>query len=254
MELLATNQPWNLIFFMVIPVVLAETIAVTELYLLFTRNMQGTARRINKWAGILVGIYFIGIFIYLFKNAVVPLTAAGDWRGFADVIAVGSYLLGVIPLAGIALLELGFIHKDKDEMSKLKIHAIFVGMFLVVAHVAMIFGMLSPEVTGYVPKNIPQQTPQSHVMSDGSMMKGEMNMSVMMATMNTSLQGKRGSAFDKAFIDEMIVHHQGAIDMANLALENSKRKEIKDLASAIISAQTEEIRQMTQWKNIWFNR
>jgi hypothetical protein len=31
MELLAVNQPWNLILFMAIPVTLAETIAITEL-------------------------------------------------------------------------------------------------------------------------------------------------------------------------------------------------------------------------------
>ncbi len=150
MELLATHQPWNLLFFMVIPVVLAEIIAVTELYLLFTRNMNGTVRKINRYAGIVVGIYFIGVFFYLVKNAVVPITMHSEWRGFADIIAVFSYLLGVFPLAGIALLELGLIAKGKDEMQKLKLHAIFVGVFLVVAHIAMIFGMLNPEVVGYV--------------------------------------------------------------------------------------------------------
>ena len=40
MELLAVNQPWNLIIFMAIPVVLAETLAITELYLLFTRKFR----------------------------------------------------------------------------------------------------------------------------------------------------------------------------------------------------------------------
>ncbi len=34
----------------------------------------------------------------------------------------------------------------KGDVSKLKLHAIFVGLFLVVAHVAMIFGMLNPEI------------------------------------------------------------------------------------------------------------
>ncbi len=149
MELLATNQPWNLLFFMVIPVVLAETIAVTELYLLFTRNMNSLARRINRYASIVVGIYFVGVFIYLFKHAVIPLTMNGGWRGGADIIAVGSYLLGVIPLGGMALLELGVIGKGKDEQQKLKLHAIFVGLFLIIAHIAMIFGMVNPEVFGY---------------------------------------------------------------------------------------------------------
>lgn len=154
MELLASNQPWNLLFFMVIPVVLAETIAVTELYVLFTRNMHGTARKINRAAGIIVGVYFVGVFIYLMKNAFIPITMGGDWRGFADIIAVSSYLLGVIPLAGMALLELGFIGKNRDEMGKLKLHVIFVGLFLIIAHIAMIFGMVNPEVFGYM-SNMP---------------------------------------------------------------------------------------------------
>ncbi len=147
MELLATNQPWNLLIFMAVPVILAETIAITELAILFTRKMDGGLRKLNKVAGIIAGFYFTGVFVYLFTNAVVPLTVSGGWRGPFDVIAVGSYLLGVIPLLGMALLELGIISKKSSEVDKLKLHAIFVGIFLVVAHVAMITGMLNPNLT-----------------------------------------------------------------------------------------------------------
>ncbi|WP_010243090.1 DUF6803 family protein [Acetivibrio cellulolyticus] len=146
MELLATNQPWNLIIFMAIPVILAETIAVSELAILFSRNLNSGLRKLNKVAGITVGIYFTGIFLYLLFNAVIPLTSSGGWRGPADVIAVGFYLLGIIPLLGITLLELGFIAKKRDEVEKLKLHATFVGIFLVVSHIAMIFGMLNPSL------------------------------------------------------------------------------------------------------------
>jgi hypothetical protein len=38
MGLLAANQPWNLLLFMAVPVALAETVAVTELALLFGRS------------------------------------------------------------------------------------------------------------------------------------------------------------------------------------------------------------------------
>lgn len=149
MELLASNQPWNLILFMAIPVILAETIAVTELYLLFTRIETGIARTLNKYAGMFVGVYFLGVFAYLMQTAVFPLSMNGGWRGIADIIAVSSYLLGVIPLFGISLLEFGVIGKERDFTGRLKLHAIFVALFLVVAHVAMIFGMLNPEVLGY---------------------------------------------------------------------------------------------------------
>ncbi len=144
MELLASNQPWNLILFMAIPVILAEFIAVTELYVLFTRDYNGLWRRLNRWAGIAVGVYFLGVFLYLLVNAVLPITAAGAWRGIADVIAVGFYLLGIVPLGGIALLELGVLGRGLDDQSHLKLHASFVGLFLIVAHIAMIFGMLNP--------------------------------------------------------------------------------------------------------------
>jgi hypothetical protein len=146
MELLSSNQPWNLLIFMAVPVICAETLAITELIILFTRNMNGKARLLNKLTGIFAGIYFLGIFIYLFINAVVPLTSSGEWRGPADVIAVGFYLAGLVPLLSITLLELGFISRRRDEQNKLKLHAIFVGIFLVVAHIAMIFGMLNPDL------------------------------------------------------------------------------------------------------------
>ena len=149
MELLATAQPWHLILFMAIPVILAETIAVTELAILFTRNFHGLARKLNRFAGIFVGLFFVGVFIYLLLNAVIPLTVTGGWRGAADVIAVLSYLAGVVPLGGIALLELGLIKRGASDESKLRLHAIFVAIFLVVAHVAMIFGMLDPQILGW---------------------------------------------------------------------------------------------------------
>lgn len=146
MELLASNQPWNLILFMAIPVILAETIAVSELAILFTRNLTGGLRKLNKAASIIVGLYFTGVFVYLFINAVIPLTMKGEWRGFADVVAVGFYLLGIIPLLGMALLDMGIICRKRNELGKLKLHATFVGIFLVIAHIAMIFGMIDPSL------------------------------------------------------------------------------------------------------------
>jgi uncharacterized protein (DUF305 family) len=58
--------------------------------------------------------------------------------------------------------------------------------------------------------------------------------------------------FDEAFIDAMMPHHQSAIEMAQVALENSDNPKIKDLAQNIISAQQREIEQMTQWREQWY--
>jgi len=57
---------------------------------------------------------------------------------------------------------------------------------------------------------------------------------------------------DKHFIEQMIPHHEGAIAMANLALQKAKRPEIKTLATAIIADQTTEIQSMNGWYKDWF--
>ena len=149
MELLATNQPWNLIIFMAIPVILAETVAITELYILYTRQLHGGVRNLNRFAGVAVGVYFVGIIVYLFTHAVVPITQAGEWRTMIDVIAVSTYLIGGIPMILIALQDLGLIHKGMSEEKKLGYHAIYVAIFLVFAHVAMVAGMTDPSLLGY---------------------------------------------------------------------------------------------------------
>jgi hypothetical protein len=148
MELLATNQPWNLILFMGVPVVLAETVAITELYILFTRRRDNGVATVNRAASIAGGFYFAGVFLYLLMAAVVPLTASGTWRGPADVIAVSAYLSGIVPLLGLALIDVGAIGRRWGEEAKLRRHAALVAVFLVVAHVAMIFGMLDPTLLG----------------------------------------------------------------------------------------------------------
>jgi hypothetical protein len=146
MELLASNQPWSLILYMAIPVVLAEFIAVSELFILLRRSVEGGLVRANRIAGVIVGFYFVGIFVYLLTNAVIPLTAGGGWRGPANVIAVGFYLLGVVPLFGMALMGLGVLGRRASAERQLRLHASLVAVFLVVAHIAMIFGMLGPRV------------------------------------------------------------------------------------------------------------
>ena len=71
---------------------------------------------------------FLGSLFTFSLTVVVPLTGSGGWRGIGDVIAVGFYLLGVIPLGGIALLELGVIGKSKTDQGKMALHASFVGI------------------------------------------------------------------------------------------------------------------------------
>lgn len=58
--------------------------------------------------------------------------------------------------------------------------------------------------------------------------------------------------YDRRFIDMMVPHHQVAVMMANLALERSKRPEIRDFAQAIIRDQSQEIAEMRRDRKAWY--
>jgi uncharacterized protein (DUF305 family) len=83
--------------------------------------------------------------------------------------------------------------------------------------------------------------PASHAESD--------NMS--MTQMADSLRPLKGADFDKAFIEHMIDHHEGAIAMAKLAETNAQHHELKQLGKDIISAQSKEIDMMRSWQHDW---
>ncbi len=80
-----------------------------------------------------------------------------------------------------------------------------------------------------------------------------------MAGMNDSMKGmdmKRlagliGNDFDLEFGKQMIPHHEGAIIMANEAIQKATKDELKTLAKAIIKAQEAEIKQMKEWQSAW---
>jgi uncharacterized protein (DUF305 family) len=81
-------------------------------------------------------------------------------------------------------------------------------------------------------------------------MSEEMRSSMMM---NPDL-GAADAEFDLRFINAMIPHHEGAVTMAQEALEKSNRPEVKQLAQTIIDAQQPEIQQMQQWKQQWYGQ
>ena len=81
--------------------------------------------------------------------------------------------------------------------------------------------------------------------TDSSMtMDHDMQMSGMLTTKElASLTRLTGTQFDRAFLQLMIKHHQGAIEMLDL-ISDSKNMEAKALAKAINSAQSKEITSM----------
>lgn len=78
-----------------------------------------------------------------------------------------------------------------------------------------------------------------------------------MGSMNGMDHGAMGTAtstapYDAQFIDSMIEHHTGAIAMANDALQQSQRPEIKQLAQNIVDSQQKEVDQMKRWRQQWY--
>ncbi len=65
------------------------------------------------------------------------------------------------------------------------------------------------------------------------------------ATM-TKLQSLQGAEFDKLWLQSMISHHQGAIEMAKAEVANGQNEDIKRMAQTMIDAQQAEITQMNQ--------
>ncbi|MFZ1626832.1 MAG: DUF305 domain-containing protein [Candidatus Moraniibacteriota bacterium] len=79
-----------------------------------------------------------------------------------------------------------------------------------------------------------------------------MTMEESMGSMTDSLKGKTGDAFDQAFLREMVIHHKGAVTMAEQVLLTSKRPKLRKMAEDIIAAQTKEIQMMREWEQQWF--
>jgi uncharacterized protein (DUF305 family) len=73
-----------------------------------------------------------------------------------------------------------------------------------------------------------------------------------MAHMDSTGALKGADPFDRAFIDAMVPHHQGAIRMAHAVLNDTDNAEVRSLATAIIDAQSREIRQMNRWRLKWY--
>ena len=65
------------------------------------------------------------------------------------------------------------------------------------------------------------------------------------ATM-TKLQSLNGAEFDKLWLESMIGHHQGAIEMAKAEIANGDNVDAKALAKNIVTTQEAEIGQMKQ--------
>jgi uncharacterized protein (DUF305 family) len=92
----------------------------------------------------------------------------------------------------------------------------------------------------------------NHSMSDGSGMNHDMSMDSMMSSMAARMEAADSESVDKIFLVDMIAHHQGAVEMAEILAEKTARPELQKMAADIISVQTKEIDMMQTWLKAWF--
>ena len=89
-------------------------------------------------------------------------------------------------------------------------------------------------------------TGTSSAMMTSPMMSGQAS-----AMMSAPAASADHNAADLSFAQQMIVHHQGAVEMADLAPTRAANQQVKDLAIKIKAAQAPEIEQMTGWLTLW---
>lgn len=60
----------------------------------------------------------------------------------------------------------------------------------------------------------------------------------------TALREAEGTAASRLFLEQMIMHHEGAVEMAQAQVDEGSDPEAVELAQTIIDAQTDEIQEM----------
>ena len=87
---------------------------------------------------------------------------------------------------------------------------------------------------------------KKHSMAPGMAAGGDMHGSMTGMTKNMESMKMSGDT-DRDFATMMKVHHQGAIDMAQMELQSGKDAKMRAMAKRIIEAQQKEIREFDRW-------
>ncbi len=72
--------------------------------------------------------------------------------------------------------------------------------------------------------------------------------------MDAAADLKEDRPFERAFVDEMVPHHEGAIRMAEALLARGRDPELRNLAEDIIAAQRQEIAEMSAFRQARYGK
>jgi uncharacterized protein (DUF305 family) len=89
-------------------------------------------------------------------------------------------------------------------------------------------------------------------MNHGNMNHQALNHDAMNHSEMKSSPNAANATYDLQFLDTMIAHHQGAVDMAKMAAAKAEHAELKTLAVNVITSQEKEIGEMKAWREKWF--
>lgn len=144
MSLLMANSPYNLIFFMVVPMVIAETIAITEIVLLFSSKPLLKVHSLNSICTFISGIVMLVLGFLFIKELVLPANEQNLWKGWIDYASALLFMAAVIPLVLMSLLQVNLIFRKANKRTKMAVKIVLLSIYLVTSHAAMVFGMLDP--------------------------------------------------------------------------------------------------------------
>lgn len=144
MSLLMANSPYNLIFFMVVPMVIAETIAITEIVLLFSSKPLLKVHSLNSICTFISGIVMLVLGFLFIKELVLPANEQNLWKGWIDYASALLFMVAVIPLVLMSLLQVNLIFRKANKRAKMAVKIVLLSIYLVTSHAAMVFGMLDP--------------------------------------------------------------------------------------------------------------
>lgn len=144
MSLLMANSPYNLIFFMVVPMVIAETIAITEIVLLFSSKPLLKVHSLNSICTFISGIVMLVLGFLFIKELVLPVNEQNLWKGWIDYASALLFMVAVIPFVLMSLLQVNLIFRKANKRTKMAVKIVLLSIYLVTSHAAMVFGMLDP--------------------------------------------------------------------------------------------------------------
>lgn len=144
MSLLMANSPYNLIFFMVVPMVIAETIAITEIVLLFSSKPLLKVHSLNSICTFISGIVMLVLVFLFIKELVLPANEQNLWKGWIDYASALLFMVAVVPLVLMSLLQVNLIFRKANNRTKMAVKIVLLSIYLVTSHAAMVFGMLDP--------------------------------------------------------------------------------------------------------------